>query len=98
MVAGQVDLPELAFMIVTLGLLWPIVPLGFIVSNPSQFRGAVVRHSWLLDGHDRRILSWVQKCSPYDLGSKSLARASREKARPFCTAQIDKYLPGKLPW
>jgi hypothetical protein len=44
------------------------------------------------------MLSWVQKCNPYDLGFKSQARESLEKVRPFCTVQIDRYLPGKLPW
>ena len=39
------------------------------------------------------LLDWLRKTFFNGL----LARAGREKVRPFCTAQIDKYLPGKLP-
>jgi inositol oxygenase len=52
----------------------------------------------LLDEHDRRMLSWVQKFNPYDLYSKSPVRPDWEKLRPYYTAVIDKYLPGKLRW
>jgi inositol oxygenase len=52
----------------------------------------------LLDEHDRRMLSWVQKFNPYDLYSKSTVRPDWEKLRPYYTAVIDKYLPGKLRW
>jgi inositol oxygenase len=52
----------------------------------------------LLDGHDRRMLLWVQQFNPYDLYSKSPARPDWQELRPYYTAVIDKYLPGKLRW
>jgi inositol oxygenase len=52
----------------------------------------------LLDEHDRRMLSWVQKFNPYDLYSKSPVRPDWDHLRPYYTAVIDKYLPGKLRW
>ena len=52
----------------------------------------------LLDEHDRRMLGWVQKFNPYDLYSKSPERPDWAKLRPYYTAVIDKYLPGKLRW
>jgi inositol oxygenase len=52
----------------------------------------------LLDEHDRQMLGWVQKFNPYDLYSKSPVRPDWEKLRPYYTAAIDKYLPGKLRW
>ena len=52
----------------------------------------------LLDEHDRRMLSWVQKFNPYDLYSKSPVRPDWEELRPYYTAVIDQYLPGKLRW
>ena len=48
--------------------------------------------------HDRRMLSWVQKFNPYDLYSKSPVRPDWEELRPYYTAVIDQYLPGKLRW
>jgi inositol oxygenase len=55
-------------------------------------------YGYLLDPHDHRMLSWVQKFNPYDLYSKSPVRPDWEKLRPYYTALIDKYLPGKLRW
>lgn len=52
----------------------------------------------LLDEHDRRMLSWVEKFNPYDLYSKSPERPEWEKLRPYYEAVIDKYLSGKLRW
>jgi inositol oxygenase len=52
----------------------------------------------LLDEHDRRMLPWVQQFNPYDLYSKSPARPDWDRLRPYYTAVIDKYLPGKLRW
>jgi inositol oxygenase len=52
----------------------------------------------LLDEHDRRMLSWVQKFNPYDLYSKSPVRPDWEELQPYYTALIDKYFPGKLRW
>ena len=52
----------------------------------------------LLDGHDRRMLPWVQRFNPYDLYSKSPERPDWQGLRPYYTALIDKYLPGKLRW
>jgi inositol oxygenase len=52
----------------------------------------------LLDEHDRRMLSWVRKFNPYDLYSKSPVRPAWDRLRPYYTALIDKYLPGKLRW
>jgi inositol oxygenase len=52
----------------------------------------------LLDDHDREMLPWVRKFNPYDLYSKSPIRPDWEKLRPYYTALIDKYLPGKLRW
>jgi inositol oxygenase len=55
-------------------------------------------YAHLTDEHDRRLLGWVQKFNPYDLYSKSPVRPDWEKLRPYYTAVIDKYLPGKLRW
>jgi inositol oxygenase len=55
-------------------------------------------YSHLLGEHDRRMLSWVQRFNPYDLYSKSPVRPDWHKLRPYYTAVIDKYLPGKLRW
>jgi inositol oxygenase len=52
----------------------------------------------LLDEHDRRMLPWVQKFNPYDLYSKSPLRPDWDRLRPYYTALIDRYLPGKLHW
>ena len=52
----------------------------------------------LVDEHDRRMLGWVQQFNPYDLYSKSPVRPVWEKLRPYYTALIDRYLPGKLSW
>ena len=52
----------------------------------------------LLDDHDRRMLSWVQKFNPYDLYSKSPVRPDWDWLRPYYVALIDKYLPGELCW
>jgi inositol oxygenase len=52
----------------------------------------------LLDEHDRRMLPWVQQFNPYDLYSKCPERPDWHKLRPYYTALIDKYLPGKLRW
>jgi inositol oxygenase len=52
----------------------------------------------LLDEHDREMLGWVQKFNPYDLYSKSPIRPDWETLRPYYTAVIDKYLPGKPCW
>src|SRR5437764_6539370 len=52
----------------------------------------------LLDEHDRRMLSWVEKFNPYDLYSKTPERPDWETLRPYYTAVSDKYLPGKLRW
>ncbi len=52
----------------------------------------------LLDEHDREMLPWVQKFNPYDLYSKCPERPDWDKLRPYCTALIDKYLPGELRW
>jgi len=52
----------------------------------------------LLDEHDRRMLPWVQKFNPYDLYSKSPERPDWDRLRPYYTALIDGYLPGKLRW
>lgn len=52
----------------------------------------------LLDEHDRQMLPWVQKFNPYDLYSKSQVRPDWDRLRPYYTALIDKYLPGKLCW
>jgi inositol oxygenase len=52
----------------------------------------------LLDARDREMLSWVQKFNPYDLYSKSPVRPNWDELRPYYTALIDKYLPGKLNW
>jgi inositol oxygenase len=56
------------------------------------------RYGHLLDGHDRRMLSWVQQFNPYDLYSKSPVRPDWETLRPYYSAVIDKYLPGQLRW
>ena len=53
-------------------------------------------YSQLLDDHDRQMLPWVRKFNPYDLYSKCPVRPDWEKLRPYYTALIDKYLPGKL--
>jgi inositol oxygenase len=52
----------------------------------------------LLDEHDRLMLPWVQKFNPYDLYSKSPVRPEWDRLRPYYTAVIDKYLPGRLRW
>ena len=52
----------------------------------------------LLDARDREMLPWVQKFNPYDLYSKSPVRPNWDELRPYYTALIDKYLPGKLRW
>lgn len=52
----------------------------------------------LLDDHDREMLPWVRKFNPYDLYSKSPVRPDWQKLRPYYTALIEKYLPGKLRW
>ncbi len=52
----------------------------------------------LLDDHDRAMLPWVRKFNPYDLYSKSPVRPDWDALRPYYTALIDKYLPGKLRW
>jgi len=52
----------------------------------------------LLDERDRRMLGWVQKFNPYDLYSKSPERPDWADLRPYYTALVDKYLPGKLRW
>jgi inositol oxygenase len=52
----------------------------------------------LLDEHDRQMLPWVHKFNPFDLYSKSPVRPDWEALRPYYTALIDKYLPGKLCW
>ncbi len=52
----------------------------------------------LLDDHDRGMLPWVRKFNPYDLYSKSPERPDWDKLRPYYTALIEKYLPGKLCW
>jgi inositol oxygenase len=52
----------------------------------------------LLDDHDRRMLPWVQRFNPYDLYSKSEMQPDWDRLRPYYTALIDKYLPGKLCW
>jgi inositol oxygenase len=56
------------------------------------------QYEHLLDDHDRRLLPWVQKFNPYDLYSKSPVRPDWDLLRPYYTALIDKYLPGKLCW
>jgi inositol oxygenase len=55
-------------------------------------------YAHLLDEHDREMLGWVRKFNPYDLYSKSPARPDWERLRPYYTALIDRYLPGKLRW
>jgi inositol oxygenase len=55
-------------------------------------------YAHLLDDHDRRMLGWVRKFSPYDLYSKTPVRPLWEKLRPYYVALIDKYVPGKLRW
>jgi inositol oxygenase len=52
----------------------------------------------LLDEHDRRMVQWVQKFNPYDLYSKCPVRPDWQTLRPYYTALIDKYVPGKLRW
>ena len=44
------------------------------------------------------MLPWVRAFNPYDLYSKSPQRPDWGRLRPYYTALIDKYLPGKLRW
>ena len=52
----------------------------------------------LLDEHDRRMLSWVQKFNPYDLYSKGLERPDVNALRPYYEDLISRYFPPKLDW
>jgi inositol oxygenase len=56
------------------------------------------QYGHLLDAHDRDLLPWVRKFNPYDLYSKSPERPDWDRLRPYYTAVIDKYIPGRLRW
>ncbi len=56
------------------------------------------QYEHLLDDRDRRMLPWVRQFNPYDLYSKCPRRPDWDELRPYYTALIDKYLPGKLRW
>ena len=52
----------------------------------------------LLDGHDRKMLAWVQAFNPYDLYSKADAPPDVEALRPYYEELIAKYFPAKVRW
>jgi inositol oxygenase len=55
-------------------------------------------YQYLLDDHDREMLSSVLQFNQYDLYSKSPALPIWDELQPLYTDLIEKYLPGTLCW
>jgi inositol oxygenase len=53
-------------------------------------------YSYLLDGHDREMLKWVNLFNPYDLYSKNPTPPVWDEIKPYYQDLIAKYLPATL--
>lgn len=55
-------------------------------------------YDYLFSDYDREMFKWVREFNKYDLYSKSDARPSVEKLRPYYEDLIAEFLPGQLDW
>ncbi len=55
-------------------------------------------YDYLFSDYDREMFKWVREFNKYDLYSKSDARPSVEKLRPYYEDLIAEFFPGPLDW